>query len=227
MSTTLRIDATWAQQIAKLRDATTDDTNLIRFDNTHFRVARQQPTRVTISLQPSGGRLSDAVAMEMNTTDFYVSTVAGKPFGRYASTIDKLQPEAASLDNAIYALNTANGTKRFELQSLLVFCVAESIRSDWIATKLGQMIAASTGQLLGPPKSFDVGAMLPRARAWGQSSDAVWAAISPNARRIYAQPRAALNTADRQFSERVDEAKLDASLVQFVRGLKVLKRPNP
>jgi hypothetical protein len=220
----LRIDSTWPQQIAAIRDANTEDTNLIRFDNAFFRVCRAAPSRISVDLVTATLPMA-SIKLSINTRDFYIETIDGRSFGRYASTIDKLGVDIGTLDNAVRALPKLNGTKLFETQSLIVFCVAESIRSDMIATRIGQAIAASSGQLLGT-KSLNIGSLLPQARAWGQSSDAVWAAISPRARQISTQARSSLSPADRQFSERINENNLDAALVQFVRGVKVLKWPN-
>ena len=83
-----------------------------------------------VQLVPEGGSAADALTLQMGTLDFYVSLIGGQAFTRYASTIDTMQIDAATLNNAIRSVRTATGSQRFELQSLLVFCVAESIRSQ-------------------------------------------------------------------------------------------------
>jgi hypothetical protein len=221
----LRIDPSWPQQIATIRNATTDDTNLIRFDNTFYRVCRAAPTAISVQLSPSDGQAHDQLLLEMGTRDFYVTQIGGRAFERYASTIDQLRPSASSLDNAVHAMRSATGDTLFQLQSLLVLCVAESIRSDHIATQIGQMISASRGQLLGVAPQLNVKDYLPQIRDWGQTCDAVWAALSPMARSIYTRPRAALTAEERRFSERVNENAISGEFRVFARAVKVLKRP--
>ncbi|MBL8311234.1 MAG: hypothetical protein JNL19_12470 [Burkholderiales bacterium] len=223
---TLRIDATWAKQIATLRDATSDDTNLIRFDNGFYRVCRGTSAQVMVQLVPDQASAADVLSLQIGTRDFYVATIAGRSFGRYASTIDRMQVNAHALNSAVREVRTATGDRLFELQSMLVFCVAESIRSDLIAQQIDATIRASLGTLRGPPSRLAMGTMLPQARAWGQSSDAVWAAISPEARRISQLPYAARSLAEQRFSERVNEDAIDAALRMTARGVKVLKRPG-
>lgn len=221
---TLRIDPTWSRQIAAIRDSNSDDTNLIRFDNGFYRVCRAAPAQFSIQLLPMGLESADALTLQLGSQDFYVATIGGQAFGRYASTIDGLSVDAATLDNAIREVRTAVGTRRFELQSLLVFCVAESIRSDLIATQIEATIRASLGRLLGAPTRLPIRSMLEQARAWGQSSDAVWAALSPAARAIYAKLPAQRTPEERRFSERVNENAIDPALRMTARGVKVLKR---
>ena len=40
----LRIAEDWSSRIRDIRDANTDDTNLIRFDNAHYRLCRPGPS---------------------------------------------------------------------------------------------------------------------------------------------------------------------------------------
>ena len=89
----------------------------------------------------------------------------------------------APLNNAIRSVRRANGTQRFELQSLLVFCVAESIRSDLIAGRIEATIRARPPGACFRGTARAVGSMLAQARAWGQSGDAVWASLAPDVRR--------------------------------------------
>jgi hypothetical protein len=221
----LRIDPSWPEKIAAIRDATTEDTNLIRFDNGFYRVCRAAPSNVTVNLMPSDGQVKNQLPMVIGTKDFYVSEIGGHPFDRYSSKIDLLHPSAGSLENALLEVRTATGERLFQLRTLLVFCVAESIRSDMIAIRIGQMIAASRGQLLGAPTQLKVSDYLPQVRNWGQASDAVWGAISPEAKRIFSKLRGTLTPAERQFSERVNENAVAGEFKMFARAVKVLKRP--
>ena len=169
---------------------------------------------------------ADALVMQMDTRDFYVSLIGGEAFTRYASTVDTMQIDAATLNNAIRAVRTTPHPGRFELQSLLVFCVAESIRSDLIATQIEATIRASLGRLLGAAPRIAVGSMLAQARAWGQSSDAVWASLAPEVRAAFSKPQEARTPAERRLYERIDETRIDPALKLTARGVKVLKRPG-
>ena len=222
----LSIDSTWHTRIAAIRDANSDDTNIIRFDNAFYRVCRPGNAPFTVQLSPYGGNSSDVLALTIGSQDFYVAQIGGRAFGRYASTIDQVDIDAGALNNAVREVKSATGTRLFELQSMLVFCVAESIRSDSIATQIAQTIRASTGTLLGASPRIAIRQMLPQARAWGQSSDAVWAALSPEVRAAFSKPLAARTPTERRLSERVNEQAVDSALVLTARGVKVLKRPN-
>ncbi|HSW08556.1 MAG TPA: hypothetical protein VLK61_28585, partial [Aquabacterium sp.] len=80
--------------------------------------------------------------------------------------------------------------------------------------------------LLGVPPRLPVAELLREAHAWGQTSEAIFRALSPAAREIVLKPRAQLSPAQRQFSERVDTARVDGALRDYVRSIKVLKRPG-
>jgi hypothetical protein len=221
----LRIDSSWNTRIAAIRDANTDDTNIIRFDNAFYRTCKAGG-QFTIQLSPGDGGAADVLTLTLGTQDLYVAQIGGGSFGRYASTIDRVQIDAGTLNNAVREVKAATGTRLFELRSMLVFCVAESIRSDLIATKIAQTIQASMGTLLGASTRIAIGQMLPQARAWGQSSDAVWAALPPPVRAAFSKPALARTPTERQLSHRVNENALDPALRLTARGVKVLKLPN-
>lgn len=223
--TTLRVDGTWQTQIAAIRDANSDDTNIIRFDNAFYRVCRPGGAEFSLHLMPSDGAASDGLLMKFSATDFYVAQIGSARFGRYASTIDQIEIDWGSLNNAVREVKTATGARLFQLQSMLVFCVAESIRSDLIATRIAQTIRASTGSLLGVSKRIAIGTMLVQARAWGQSSDAVWAALAPDVRAAFSKSQAARSPTERRLSERVNDSAMSGAIRTTARGVKVLKRP--
>lgn len=223
---TLRIDSSWSHQIAVIRDTNSYDTNLVRFDNGFYRACNVTSAQIMVQLLPDGGSAADALVMQMDTRDFYVSLIGGEAFTRYASTVDTMQIDAATLNNAIRAVRTTPHPGRFEVQSLLVFCVAESIRSDLIATQIEATIRASLGRLLGAAPRIAVGSMLAQARAWGQSSDAVWASLAPEVRAAFSKPQEARTPAERRLYERIDETRIDPALKLTARGVKVLKRPG-
>jgi hypothetical protein len=218
----LRIGPDWATQIQVLRDSVTEDTNLIRFDNGFYRICRPGPD-FTVRLQAGPGA---GIELVMQSADLYVKRIDGKPFERYASTLDTQERDFGGLSNAVMALPRSQGTALFELQSLLVFCVGESLRSDEVATAIEQAIRATTHALRGVAPRLPMARLLRQARTWGQGSEAILGAVSKEARDIVLQPRAGLPEAQRRFSERVDLAKIDPALHEAVRGIKVLKRPG-
>jgi hypothetical protein len=224
----LRIAEDWFSRIRVIRDANTDDTNLIRFDNTFYRLCRPGPETFSVNVVPGTGRVGEGITLTIRVCDLYVTHIGTRLFGRYASTIDRLAPQALTLDQAVHELPTARGDRLFELQSLLVFCVAESLRNDLIATAVGQMIGATMGGpiLRGPAVHLPIRDYLPVARAWGQTSDALFQALSPQAQGIVLRPRSGLSLAERRFHERVDLAKIPPHLVRVARSIKVLKRPG-
>lgn len=224
----LRIAEDWSSQIGRIRDANTDETHLIRFDNTYYRLCRPGPETFSVRVAPGTGRVDEGLTLAIRVRDLYVTHIGTHLFGRYASTLDRLAPQALTLDQAVHELPTAQGDRRFELQSMLVFCVAESLRNDLIATAVGQMIGATLGNpiLRGPAAHLPIREYLPVARAWGQTSDALFQALSPQAQGIVLRPRSALSLAERRFYERVELAKIPPHLVVVARSIKVLKRPG-
>lgn len=224
----LRIAENWPSRIGEIRDANTDETHLIRFDNTFYRLCRPGPETFSVKVVPGTGRVDEGITLAIRVRDLYVTHVGTRMFGRYASTLDRLAPQALTLDQAVHELPTAQGDRLFELQSMLVFCVAESLRNDLIATAVGQMIGATMGDpiLRGPAVHLPIGDYLAVARAWGQTSDAIFQALSPQAQGIVLRPRSELSLEERRFYERVDLAKIPPNLVRVARSIKVLKRPG-
>jgi hypothetical protein len=218
----LRVGPDWATQIKTLRDAVTEDTNLIRFDNGFYRICRPGPDFV-VRLQPGTG--GAGIELVMQSRDLYVTRIDGKPFERYASTLDGQTRDYGGLSGAVSALPGARGTELFELQSLLVFCVGESLRSDEVAIAIEQAMRASVGGLRGVSPRLPMTRLLRIARSWGQGSDAIFAAMSPEARALVLQPRASMTESQRRFSERIDLSRIDPALHDSVRAIKVLKRP--
>ncbi len=221
----LTVSPDWAEQISRIRDANSEDTNLIRFDNTFYRLCRSEPARFRVQLRDGIAPSRAAIDLGIQANDFYVHELAGLPFGRYPSTLDLERPSAQSLSGAISSLSKGETQDQFLRQAIIVFCVAESLRSDQIATAVGQMIATTKG-LLGVPSNLHIGRLLPLAKAWGQTSDAIYRALSSTAREIVSKPRASLTPAQRSFSERVDLRTVDPSLQGFAKAIRVLKRPG-
>lgn len=224
----LRIAENWSSRIGEIRDANTDETHLIRFDNTFYRLCRPGPETFNVNVVPGTGRVDEGITLTLRVRDLYVTHVGTRLFGRYASTLDRLAPQALTLDQAVHELPTAQGERLFEWQSMLVFCVAESLRNDRIATAVGQTIGATVGNpiLRGPAAQLPIRDYLPVARTWGQTSDALFQALSPQAQGIVLRPRSGLSLEERRFYERVDLTKIPPHLVRGARSIKVLKRPG-
>ena len=221
---TLRVSHDWAAQIQQIRDAVTEDSNLIRFDNAFYRVCRGgDQTFELLVLARNGGR---GVRMTLRERDLYVLHVYGRLIEQYAKTLDRLRGEPMSLDNALHELAKPAPERVFELNTLVVFCVAESLRNDHIATTIGQVIRTSTTGLIGAPTVLPIVQMRAAAHLWGQASEAIFQALSPAARDIALRPRAQLTPLQRRFSERVDLGRVDSRLQALAREVKVLKRPG-
>ena len=224
---TLRVSHDWAAQIQQIRDAVTEDSNLIRFDNAFYRVCRGGAQTFDLLVQPrNGGHGSRGVRMTLRERDLYVLHVNGRLIEQYAKTLDRLRGEPMSLDNALYELAKPAPERVFELNTLVVFCVAESLRNDHIATTIGQVIRTSTTGLIGAPTMLPIVQMRAAAHLWGQASEAIFNALSPAARDIALRPRAQLTPLQRRFSERVDLGRVDGRLQALAREVKVLKRPG-
>jgi hypothetical protein len=224
---TLRVSHDWAAQIQQIRDAVTEDSNLIRFDNAFYRVCRAGEQCFDLLVQPRGGGSGGrGVRMTLRERDLYVLHVNGRLIEQYAKTLDRLRGEPMSLDNALYELAKPSPERVFELNTLVVFCVAESLRNDHIATTIGQVIRTSTTGLIGAPTMLPIVQMRAAAHLWGQASEAIFQALSPAARDIALRPRAQLTPLQRRFSERVDLSRVDGRLLALAREVKVLKRPG-
>lgn len=222
----LHINDGWLQQITAIRDAVTADTNLIRFDNGFYRTTRPGPL-FTVAVHPGFGRVNDAVELQIDPATLYVQRVAGRTVERYPSTLDLLLRDAHGIDAALHAVpgNTDKKT-RFPDEMLIVFCVAESLRFDHIATVVDQVIKATAGRLQGAGKTLNVGALSPLFKNWERASAAVWRAMSAETRQILALPPAQRSAAQRQHFQRIEPRVGDAGLTAAMRALKVVKLPG-
>ncbi len=97
----LRIAEDWASQMSRIRDAHTDDTHLIRFDNTYYRLCRPGPETFQVKVTPGTGRVDEGITLTLQVCDLYVTHIGNRLFGRYASTVDRLTPQALTLDQAV------------------------------------------------------------------------------------------------------------------------------
>lgn len=224
----LQIGPNWANQIAAIRDAHTDDTNLVRFGNNFYRVCRADGHRFEVAVMPSNGTPADVLRLSLDSNDLYVSLIGGQPMGRYASTFDLEQPRAGNLDDALHSLirGSARPEESFRKRCLVVFCVAESIRNDHLATELEHAFVASRGQMLGVPTALDLQEWWRITHQWGQACDAIFASLTPAMLDILRRGRNALTPAQRRHSEYVDIARLPPRFVRAAQTFKVLTRPR-
>jgi hypothetical protein len=222
----LEIGPDWTKAIAEIRDAHTQDTNLIRFDNACYRVCEHDPGTFTVMLEAPSSKVP--LALTIRAEDLYVTHVGGMPFERYPSTLNTLKTESPGIVGAIHdvAKGNVSGPPAFLLKGLLVFCVAESIRSDRIAQAVGDIIKTGSGKLLGAPKLLEVAKYVDLAHTWGNSSDAIVSALSREGREALTKPISQLTAAQRWHTERVDLTKIPPQFQDFAKQVKVLKRPR-
>jgi hypothetical protein len=225
----LQIGSTWARQIAAIRDANTEDTNLIRFDNSFYRCCRASSQPFEVLLAPAVGRGDRQLALVIHPGNFYVLSLGGQLMERYASTLGDRDLHVDRLSSAVHDIATgaSSGDPAFRQRSLIVFAVAESIRSDHFATALEQSLRSAESAILGVKPELPLKPWSDYARQWGQTSDAIHAALSPQARAIVQRPRSSLTPQERQFSEAVDVTRLPGQLQACAKAIKVLKRAEP
>jgi hypothetical protein len=223
----LRVAPDWNTQIEQIRNRNTEDTNLIRFGNDFYRKCRNNNTTFGILLNPSTGEEAKKLFLILQTRDLYITHINRSPFVGYSKTLDQVAANAPSLDSSIHTLSANRPSSNlYNLQSLIVFCVAESLRSDYVATKVSQMISASMISLRGVPIGLQMLELLRIAHQWKNSSDAIFNSLSPQAKTILVKPRALLSQAERRFYERVDVERIPADFRRFANAFKVLKIPG-
>ena len=222
----LHLNATWMSGITALRDKVTEDTNFIRFDNTFYRVCRPGPD-FEVKVFASTARADQGVLFKFRRDNLYVTEVAGRKVGRYPSTLDLTLRNARGLDDSLHLLAKGGEFKdRFMHEMLVVFCVAESLRFDRIATEVDQVIKATAGQLRGAPTQLAIGPLHGLFKNWERASAAILRGISAQGRQIMNRPRALLTPEERRHSERVQLLVADQVLTDATRALKVIKLPG-
>lgn len=218
------VGSDWERQVQAVRDAVTDDTNLIRFDNGFYRICRD--TDAPFTLRVANGHSSAALRLTVRSSDLYVTHIQGQPFETYNLMLDtKSQSTGGALAAAVDALAKGPDPKRFMAQSLLVLCVAESLRNDHVATDIGQWLRVSTG-LIGISRELPVKGLLDEAHAWGRTSDAVLAATGDVARKATLKAQARREGQERKAWERVNLELVPSALQAYANRVKVLKRPR-
>ena len=224
----LQIGPQWASQIAAIRDAHSEDSNLIRFDNSYYRCCRAAGSPFTVALRAAAGHGSGELALVIDPQTFYVTSIGGQPMGRYASTLLGMPLNAARLSSAVHDLagGRSAGSDAFLQRSQLVFAVAESIRFDHLATALEQSMRATTMPIKGVGVDLNTRQWWDFVHDWGQTCDAIHGATSEAMRAVLGRPRAGLTSAERRRHEIVDLGGLPVHLRDCARATKVLKRPG-
>ena len=156
----------------------------------------------------------------MAANNLYVSALGSQAMGRYASTANGLEVSAFNLDDAIHS--AGKGKASFEQRSLLVFCVAESLRNDHFASALEQTFRASRMLVENFQPRLKLAPWWQLAHQWGQTSEALIAGASPRAQAILNRPHSMLTPQERQYSELAAVHALPAHLQHSGKTLRVL-----
>lgn len=220
---TLQISPGWSSQIAAIRDRHTEDTNLIRVGNTFYRMCSGNASHFHIQLQAAG---SPALQLALDARDFRVLSIDGHAPEAHAGGTPQA-PAGISLGDAVRSLacQAPPPAQARPMRTLVAFCVAESIRSDHLAAALERNLCMPASAPAGPG-SLTLQEWWTLAPRWGAASDAIYALLSPQARRILEQPRSRLTPQQGHYSEYVDAARLPAHLQRCAQVTKVLRRPD-
>ncbi len=229
----LQVGAEWTQQINRLRDTLTDDSNFIRRDNRFFRLCRNSGRTVEVALRTS--RLTPAadLVLSIQESDFYIHRMGGQLVfnnGQYpkGGILEGLTPTMLSLDGAIQAVKKdPTSGALLKDRTLIAFCVAESLRSDTVAMSIDFMQKQSTSKVLGLDPAAEMVRLVRFAQNWGQASDTIRDALSDKGYEIALKPRGLMNLEERRYSERVDWSRIDARVEDVAGGVKALKLPKP
>jgi hypothetical protein len=197
MMFTLRVAPDWAEQIRKIREAVTEDSHLIRPDNGFYRVCRAGDSTFQVRMLPGSG--AKAIELRLRECDLEVTHVDGR---------------------------LGSGAPRLDEASLMVSSLTGSLRSDALATRVGQLLRVATTGRPGAPAQLPAGELLQAERSWGPASESIFGALSSTARGIALKRRSDLTPLQRHFSERVEFAKVEPALQAAARNITVLKRPK-
>ncbi|MHB9839223.1 ribosome-inactivating family protein [Paraburkholderia terrae] len=221
----LYVDARWDTQIAAIRNEISEETNIWGFGNVPYRICKDQGGTFLVRLWSGDAPSRGYVDLAMLYRDLYLTSINGTAFVQYASTIKTKEVNGGTLRDAVYRLSRGDGS--FEQKSFVVFCVAESLRFDFIAREVRNAIALAKGGMTvaGRFGQLSMGDLAQAANNWGQASEQIFAAMSDTAKQLVLRPRSALTTAERRFSEIVDESRIDRKL-DVTRRVTLLKRPN-
>jgi hypothetical protein len=169
----LIFDEFFSQRVATVRNAVTLETNLIRQDRQRFRICDPKSSNFEVALSAHGER-GKRVEMLFNTGNLYVTQIQGNPFGgQYNKLLNKM-----NFDTLIRAFASVekgsklSGKESFLHQTVLIFAVAESLRSDKVSSTVEDLIRAG---LRGTANATldRMPEMWPFKDEWGDGSDAV------------------------------------------------------
>ncbi|WP_175721726.1 hypothetical protein [Burkholderia anthina] len=230
MNFTLQVGPNWASQISAIRNKVTEDTNLIRFDNTFYRVCRDSDEQFAITLLPQDTQ-QRSLLLHLSMRNLYVNLIGGHGMGRYTSTLESQQ---LTLDGALGRLlgnstkptDAARSANGDEARSVIVWCIAESLRFSPLATAVGQAIFRSRQFAHGMSPELPIAAFDRLVKNWANTSDAIFNALSDEAKSIALQPRASLSPEQRQFSESVRPSTVHPDYQNFAQAVTVLNRPT-
>lgn len=213
----------WAQQISQLRERLTEDTNVIRWGNNFYRCCRSGPP---VTLHVATADRSVALSLQLRPSDLYIIQVGlATEMGRHGSLTGELAVSAPKFEHAVRSLckGGVHGDEAFGLRSLVVFCVAESLRFDSLAHDVG--FALRTVDVAGGTKAMSLGRWWATVHAWGQACDAIWAEMDVELRRASLLPATARNGPQRTQSGRAHYERMSGAVLDAAKGAAVLKRP--
>ena len=221
----LHVAAKWDIDIATIRERVSDFTNIIGFGNFYYRICKDDEFGTfKIRLWPSEGTSGKFIKLTLRYRDLYVESIAGHRFERYPSTLLDNRRNGASLRSAIYEI--CDGSDDFETRALVVYCVAESLRSQHIAQDVRWSIAHHCGTVIrGHTGYFSSSLLYEVARKWGQASDAIFSSLSDRAKEIVLKPRSSHSPEEAAFHEMVNESHIGQH-VEATRRISLLKRPS-
>ncbi len=169
---------------------------------------------------------SVALSLQLRPSDLYITRVGmATEMGRYGSLSGELSVSTPKFEHAVRSLarGTVHGDEAFGLRSLVVFCVAESLRFDSLAHAVG--FALHTGNVAGGTKPMLLGGWWSTVHAWGQACDAVWSGLDAELRRASLLPAEKRSGPDRTRSARATYQGLSGAVLEAAKSAAVLKRP--
>lgn len=216
----LQVGPAWAAQTTALREAHTQPCLLLRAPTETYRRCKPGADEFQVMVWAHDQTSGRPLVLTMLAKNLYITKLGSHKMERYASTANGLEVSAFNLDDAIHS--ASKGKASFEQLSLLVFCVAESLRNDHFASALEQTFRASRMLVQGFQPRLKLAPWWDLAHQWGQTSDALMAAASARAQAILNRPHSMLTPQERQYREAAAVHALPAHLQQSARTLRVL-----
>ena len=251
MNFILRVGRTWDTQIAAIRNAVTEDTNLIRYDNTFYRICSNAlPPSFTVSVLPS--TVSPPLVLNMRTRDLYVELIGGHPFENYSHNLDRMPFEATATSgedaergfarqrDSRPAAHTGRRQAHAQARRPLPRAIAcRVLRGRIAAVRQDRDRTRAVLPIVLRPEPSGDRQFAERGRAdpvpafvaadgeeLGKDDQDVFDGIPDKMREIVVQPRSRLSPADRQASARVDLVGFGDVTRSIAPGMRVLMRPS-